>query len=91
MTLLQAFLDGAKDALLRHGAKEDDIDIARVPGSFEIPLIAKKKKKETSAKRQYNAVIMQNWARRIRGATPLLIMLRAEVSKGIATAWIEQG
>ena len=34
-------LDGAKDALLRHGAKEEDIDIARVPGSFEIPLIAK--------------------------------------------------
>ena len=35
-------LDGAKDALVRHGAKEDDIDVAKVPGSFEIPMIAKK-------------------------------------------------
>ena len=35
-------LEGAEDALLRHGVKEKDIDVARTPGSFEIPLIAKK-------------------------------------------------
>ena len=35
-------LEGAKDALLRHGAKEDDIDVVKVPGSFEIPIVAKK-------------------------------------------------
>ena len=46
-------LDGAKDALVRHGAKEDDIDVVKVPGSFEIPMIAKK----MAVKGVYNAII----------------------------------
>jgi len=78
-------LDGAKDALLRHGAKEEDIDVARVPGSFEIPLIAKK----LASKGSYNAVICLGTV--IRGATPHFDYVAAEVSKGIASASIETG
>ncbi len=78
-------LDGAKDALLRHGAKDDDIDVARVPGSFEIPLIAKK----LASKGTYNAIICLGTV--IRGATPHFDYVAAEVSKGIATASMETG
>ena len=78
-------LDGAKDALLRQGAKEEDIDIARVPGSFEIPLIAKK----LASKGTYNAVICLGTV--IRGATPHFEYVAAEVSKGIASASMETG
>jgi 6,7-dimethyl-8-ribityllumazine synthase len=78
-------LDGAKDALVRHGAKEEDIDIVKVPGSFEIPLIAKK----MAAKGTYNAVICLGTV--IRGATPHFDYISAEVSKGIATVSMETG
>jgi len=78
-------LDGAKDALIRHGAKEEDIDIVKVPGSFEIPLIAKK----MAAKEIYNAVICLGTV--IRGATPHFDYISAEVSKGIATVSMETG
>lgn len=77
--------DGAKDALLRHGAKEEDIDIARVPGSFEIPLIARK----LASKGTYNAVICLGTV--IRGATPHFEYVAAEVAKGIAAASMETG
>ena len=78
-------LDGAKDALLRHGAKEDDIDIAKVPGSFEIPLVAKK----MAAKGVYSAVICLGTV--IRGATPHFDYIAAEVSKGVALASMDTG
>jgi len=78
-------LDGAKDALVRHGVKEEDIDIVKVPGSFEIPLIAKK----MAAKETYNAVICLGTV--IRGATPHFDYISAEVSKGIATVSMETG
>jgi 6,7-dimethyl-8-ribityllumazine synthase len=78
-------LEGAKDALLRHGAKEDDIDIAKVPGSFEIPLVAKR----MASKGTYNAVICLGTV--IRGATPHFDYVAAEVSKGIAAASMETG
>ena len=78
-------LDGARDALVRHGAKEDDIDVARVPGSFEIPMIAKK----MAAKGVYNAIICLGTV--IRGATPHFEYISAEVSKGIASASMETG
>jgi len=57
-------LEGAQDALLRHGAREDDIEIAWTPGSFEIPLIAKK----MAESGRYNAVICLGAI--IRGGTP---------------------
>jgi 6,7-dimethyl-8-ribityllumazine synthase len=78
-------LDGAKDALVRHGAKDDDIDVAKVPGSFEIPMIAKK----MAAKGVYNAIICLGTV--IRGATPHFEYISAEVSKGIASASMETG
>ncbi len=78
-------LDGAIDALVRHGANEDDIEVVRVPGSFEIPLVAKK----MASKGLYNAVICLGTV--IRGATPHFDYVAAEVSKGIASASMETG
>jgi len=78
-------LEGAKDALLRHGAKEDDIDVVKVPGSFEIPIVAKK----MALKQVYNAIICLGTV--IRGATPHFEYISAEVSKGIASASMDTG
>jgi len=74
---------GAVDALLRCGVKDEDINIVKVPGSFEIPLIAKKMAK----KDKYDAVICLGAV--IRGATPHFEYVSAEVSKGIATVSME--
>jgi 6,7-dimethyl-8-ribityllumazine synthase len=78
-------LDGAIDALIRHGAKEEDIDIVKVPGSFEIPVIARK----VALKRAHNAIICLGTV--IRGATPHFDYIAAEVTKGIASASMETG
>ncbi|MDH5202071.1 MAG: 6,7-dimethyl-8-ribityllumazine synthase [Nitrospirota bacterium] len=78
-------LDGALDAILRHGAREEDINIIRVPGSFEIPMIARK----MALKGTYNAIICLGTV--IRGATPHFEYIAAEVSKGIASASMETG
>lgn len=78
-------LDGALDALRRHGADEKDIEVVKVPGSFEIPLVAKK----LAAKGTYSAVICLGTV--IRGATPHFEYVSAEVSKGIASASMETG
>lgn len=71
-------LSGAIDALIRHGVDEKDIDIAWVPGAFEIPLTAKKMVKT----QKYNGVICLGAV--IRGATPHFDYVCSEVSKGIA-------
>lgn len=76
-------LDGAKDGLIRHGVKEEDIDVAWVPGAFEIPLIAKKMAKA----KQYDAIICLGAV--IRGATSHYDYVCAEVSKGIASVSLE--
>jgi 6,7-dimethyl-8-ribityllumazine synthase len=78
-------LEGAVDALVRHGAKEEDIDVVKVPGAFEIPLVAKK----MASKGVYNAVICLGTV--IRGATPHFEYVAAEVSKGVAAASMETG
>jgi 6,7-dimethyl-8-ribityllumazine synthase len=78
-------LDGAQDALLRHGVKEGDIDVAWTPGSFEIPLIAKK----MAQSGKYDAVICLGAV--IRGGTPHFDYIAAEVSKGIANVGLETG
>ena len=78
-------LDGAQDALLRHGAKEEDIEIAWTPGSFEIPLIAQK----MAESKKYNAVICLGVI--IRGGTPHFDYIAAEASKGIAKASLDTG
>lgn len=78
-------LDGAVDALVRHGAKEDDIDVVKVPGAFEIPLAAKR----LAAKGRYQAIICLGTV--IRGATPHFDYVAAEVSKGVASASLDTG
>lgn len=78
-------LDGALDALQRHGASEADIDIVKVPGAYEIPLAAK----VLAQSKKYNAVICLGAV--IRGATPHFEYVSAEVTKGIAAASLETG
>jgi 6,7-dimethyl-8-ribityllumazine synthase len=78
-------LDGALDALRRHGVDDDRITVARVPGSFEIPLVAKR----MAASRQYDAVICLGTV--IRGATPHFDYIAGEVAKGVAMASLETG
>ena len=74
---------GAVDALVRCGAKDGDIEVFKVPGAFEIPLIAKK----VAQKGRHNAVICLGAV--IRGATPHFDYVSAEVSKGIAMVGLE--
>lgn len=71
-------LGGAMDALIRHDVKEDDIDVAWVPGAFEIPLIAEK----MAESGKYDAVICLGAV--IRGATSHYDYVCNEVSKGVA-------
>ncbi|MCX6002920.1 MAG: 6,7-dimethyl-8-ribityllumazine synthase, partial [Chloroflexi bacterium] len=78
-------LDGAQDALRRHGVIEADIDIAWVPGSFEIPLAAKK----MADTKKYDAIICLGAV--IRGATPHFEYIATEVTKGIAKIGFDSG
>ena len=78
-------LGGAVDCLLRSGAMDKDVEIIKVPGAFEIPLIAKK----MAATGRYNAVICIGAV--IRGTTPHFEYVSAEVSKGIAKIGLESG
>lgn len=78
-------LDGAQDTLARHGVKEADVDVAWTPGSFEIPLIAKK----MAESGRYDAIICLGAV--IRGGTPHFDYIAAEVSKGIANVSLGTG
>ncbi|MBE0415605.1 MAG: 6,7-dimethyl-8-ribityllumazine synthase [Dehalococcoidia bacterium] len=78
-------LEGAEDALLRHGVKESDIEVAWTPGSFEIPLIAKKMA-ETG---KYAAIICLGAV--IRGGTSHFDYIATEVTKGIAQVGLATG
>ena len=78
-------LSGAVDELVRHGAKESNIDVIWVPGSFEIPLIAKKAAKTN----KYNAIITLGAV--IKGATAHFDYVSAEASKGVASVSLETG
>ncbi|CCO07054.1 6,7-dimethyl-8-ribityllumazine synthase [Desulforamulus hydrothermalis] len=78
-------LSGALDALIRHGVAEQDVDIAWVPGAFEIPLAAKK----MAAAGRYDGVICLGAV--IRGATPHFDYVAAEVSKGVAKVGLDAG
>jgi 6,7-dimethyl-8-ribityllumazine synthase len=78
-------LDGALDALQRHGVAESDIEIVKVPGSYEIPLAAKM----MARSKKYSAVICLGAV--IRGATPHFEYVSAEVSKGVAAVSMETG
>ena len=76
-------LEGAEDALVRHGAKGDEIDVVKVPGAFEIPIAAKK----LAATGKYDAIICLGTV--IRGATPHFDYVASEVSKGVASVSLE--
>ena len=81
----EKLLEGAVDTLIRSGALDADIDVARVPGAFEIPLIAKK----MATSQKYDAVICLGVV--IRGATPHFDVVVNEVSKGSAQVGLETG
>lgn len=78
-------LEGARDALVRHEVEPDNIDVAWVPGSFEIPMVAKR----LALSERYDAVICLGAV--IRGATPHFDYVAAEVSKGVAAVGLDTG
>ena len=78
-------LSGAIDELVRHGIKEDTIDVIWTPGAFEIPVIAKKVAKSG----KYNAIITLGAV--IKGSTGHYDFVASEVSKGIAQVSLETG
>ena len=78
-------LDGAKDALLRHGVDEQDIDVAWTPGCLEISLIAKK----LAQTGKYNAIICLGAV--IRGGTPHFEYVASEVNRGISRVSLDAG
>ena len=83
--ITKKLIEGAQDALLRHGVSEADIDAAWVPGSFEIPLAAKK----LAQSKKYDAVICLGAV--VRGGTPHFEYIATQVTKGIAEVSLETG
>ena len=83
--IVSKLVSGAEDALVRHGVDTDDVDIAWVPGAFEIPLIAQKMAKSG----KYDAVICLGAV--IKGSTSHYDYVCAEVSKGVAQAGLNTG
>lgn len=81
----EKLLEGAIDALVRSGVKDKDIDVARVPGAFEIPLVTQKMAKGG----KYDAVICLGVV--IRGATPHFDYVAGEVAKGSAQVMLDTG
>lgn len=81
--IVSKLVAGAEDALVRHGVADSDIDVAWVPGAFEIPLVAKK----LAESKKYDAVICVGAV--IKGATSHYDFVCAEVSKGIASVGLE--
>lgn len=81
--ITERLLEGAIDCILRHGGSKDNIEIVKVPGSFEIPLTAKKLAKSG----KYDAVICLGAV--IRGSTPHFDYVANEVTKGIAQVSLE--
>ncbi len=81
--MAERLLEGALDTLIRSGAKDGDIDVARVPGAYEIPLVARRMVKSD----RYDAVICLGVI--IRGATPHFDFVANESAKGIAQVGME--
>jgi len=81
----ERLLEGSLDALRRHGASDESIDIVRVPGAFEIPVTTKK----MASAGRYDAIICLGAV--IRGSTPHFDYVSAEVSKGIASVSLDAG
>ncbi len=81
--VVESLLSGSIDAILRHGGKEEDIEIVRVPGAVEIPLAAKR----MAASKKYDAIIALGAV--IRGGTPHFDFVANENSKGLAQVSME--
>ena len=83
--IVSKLVGGAQDACVRHGVKDEDIDLAWVPGAFEIPIVAKK----MAASGKYDAVLCLGAV--IKGSTSHYDYVCAEVSKGTAMVGLETG
>lgn len=83
--ITRKLLEGAKDALLRHGVAEADIDIAWTPGCLELPLASKK----LAESNRYHAIICLGAV--IRGGTPHAEYVASEVSRGISRVSLDAG
>lgn len=83
--ICERLLEGAVDAVIRHGGDDKNISVARVPGAFEIPLAAKK----MAESGKYSAIICLGAV--IRGSTPHFDYVASEVSKGVASASLDSG
>lgn len=83
--LTNQLVDGAADTLLRHGAKDDDVEVVWVPGAFEIPLVAAKLAKS----KKFDAVIALGTL--IRGATSHFDYIASQLSRGIASISVDTG
>ncbi|MCR4605524.1 MAG: 6,7-dimethyl-8-ribityllumazine synthase [Eubacterium sp.] len=83
--IVEHLVSGAEDTLVRHGVNTDDIDLAKVPGSFEIPVVAKK----LAESGKYDAVICLGAV--IKGSTSHYDYVCAEVSKGVAQVELSTG
>jgi 6,7-dimethyl-8-ribityllumazine synthase len=78
-------LEGAKDAITRHGAKIEDVDVAWTPGSYETPLVALK----MAQSKKYDAIICLGAI--LKGGTPHFEYVASELSKGIARVSLDMG
>ena len=84
--ITEHLLNGAIDALVRHGAADKDLTVVRVPGAWEIPLVARAL---AERKADFDAIITLGAV--IRGSTPHFDMVASEVSKGVAQASLQTG
>ena len=83
--VVESLLEGAVDALKRHGAKDSDITVVRVPGAFEMPLVLEK----VAAKGDYDAIVALGAV--IRGGTPHFDYVAGECVKGMAQVSLKHG
>ena len=83
--IVSKLLGGAMDGLIRHGVEDDDVEVAWVPGAFEIPVVAKK----MAESGKYDAVLCLGAV--IKGSTSHYDYVCAEVSKGVATVSLNTG
>lgn len=83
--MVNSLIGGAVDYLVRHGAHKDDLTIVRVPGAFEMPIVAKK----LAESKKYDGIVAVGAV--IRGATPHFDFVAAETTKGLAHVSLEYG
>lgn len=83
--VVDTLVEGAVDTIVRHGGRQEDIDLVKVPGAFEIPLVADK----LAASGKYDAVIALGAV--IRGGTPHFDYVAGECAKGLGVAMLKHG